>query len=181
MNPLLNIVLRGITGVGKSMLRQMLALALRKLGKKVGIISKDEHRFKIDDYSYSLKEEQMVSEWYRDKWLEMSARPDVDVTIIDCTNVRRSELLTTLVCRGDPERKIINVLIQIGDFMSDVQRKPKIPLDVIARMREEMHNSESTVDEMIENGRLKVMLSVEPLSTAENGVQDIINELDEFI
>lgn len=181
MHPLLNIVLRGLSGVGKSMLRQMLYLALRKLGKKVGIISKDEHRLKCVDYSYSPMEEQETSEWYRNKWIELSARKDVDVTIIDCTNVRRSELLTTLVCRGDPERKIINVLIQIGDFMSDVPRKPRIPKDVIDRMREEMHNSDSTIDELIENGRLKVMLSVEPMTAAENGVQDIINELDEFI
>lgn len=184
MHPLVNIILRGISGVGKSFLRRMLVYALEKMGKRVHVISKDFMRLMVMDsvgsYKYTKEEEDDMSRRYRNEWLRVSADDSFDVVIVDNTNVKKTEFLTTLTCRGDPNRVVHNVVIQIGDALSNVPRKQGIPQSVIDRMRADMANSDSTVDEYLASGKINCLITCEPKTTIEQGVQGIIDEINDL-
>lgn len=177
MDQLLVLVLRGITGVGKSFLRKMLKLGLEKMGKKVGVINKDNYRRFLDEregYHYTQEEERRVSEWYRTTWENMSANTFYDVIICDNTNVRSSEISIPLFMR-DPigGRKIKTVIIQIGD--PDSSTESTVPKHIIERMRQDMKVSEKVVDDALARGDA-TLIELPPKSAIETGVSDLIQE-----
>ena len=177
MDQLLVLVLRGISGVGKSFLRKMLKLGLEKMGKKVGVINKDTYRKFLEEregYHYTSEEERRVSEWYRQRWEEMSANTFYDVIICDNTNVRSSEISIPLFMR-DPfaGRKMKTVIIQIGD--PDSHTDTTIPKHIVERMRSDMKNSEVVVDDALARGDA-TLIEIPPKSAIESRVQNLIEE-----
>lgn len=177
MDQLLVLVLRGISGVGKSFLRKMLKLGLEKMGKKVGVINKDNYRKFLDEregYHYTQEEERRVSEWYRDTWEEMSGNNYYDVVICDNTNVRSSEISIPLFMRSPIGcRKMKTVIIQIGD--PDSTTESVVPKHIIERMRKDMKVSEKVVDDALARGDA-TLIEIPPKSAIETGVQDLIQE-----
>nr|AWU66056.1 MAG: hypothetical protein [Circular ssDNA virus sp.] len=141
MEGITTLVLRGISGVGKTVLRKLLEKVLEKLGKRVKVISKDEYRRFLDEregYHYTKEEEEKVSEWYRGEYREQAKRKDLQYIICDNTHVRESELLIPCTPTGRVSKIII---IEVGDIFSE--SKSSIPTAIVERQRKEMDNYET--------------------------------------
>lgn len=181
---LLNIILRGISGVGKTFLRKMLELAYRKLGKKVKVINKDEHRVSrrqiVGRYDYTEEEEKETSKWYKKSWILFSSTDcDIDVCISDNTNVRTSELFTTLTTRGNTEKTIKTVVIDVGNW--DSITNSKIGDNVINQMRENMKSSNNALAQAAKQGVINGWIRVPPRTCVEEGIKEIIFIIEKII
>ena len=127
---LLQIVLRGISGVGKTTLRKLLTAIFLQKGYKVIIESKDEIRQEVArsrkmPYSYSNEEEKMVSFLYSSR-VHALLHPFIPngpfnnaILICDNTHVNIRQLRESEFCIDDSSVLTYKrVLIEVGMFSS---------------------------------------------------------------
>lgn len=143
---LLQIVLRGISGVGKTTLRRLLTAAFLQKGYKVIIECKDEIRKEVErsrgtPYSYTPEEEQMVSYLYSSRIhaLLHPFNPDGPfanaIVICDNTHVNLKQLRESQFCipENDPVT-YKRALIEVGSYDS-LSSKNSIYPNIIGRQR----------------------------------------------
>lgn len=149
---LLQIVLRGISGVGKTTLRKLLASAFLKKGYKVIVESKDEIRKEVArsrglPYTYSEDEERMVSFLYSSRVhaLLHPYTPDGPfqnaILICDNTHVNMKQLRESEFCVDD--NSLLNykrVLIEVGTFDSVSSKSHQYP-KIVGRQRLQLVDS----------------------------------------
>lgn len=136
---ILSIVLRGISGVGKTTLRYCLEYVLKKWGKKVAVISKDAYRKHLEEtegYHYTKEEERRVTEWYRETYRETAKRDDLDYIICDNTHTREEEILIPCTPTGNVEKIVV---VFVGTHASKTDSK--VGAEVIERQRNELEES----------------------------------------
>lgn len=167
------IILRGLPGNGKTFLRKMLVLALEKMGKKVRFVSKDVLRAARSlDYKFTAKHEAKTLEQYRFHWEHWAKTPDLDVLISDNTNIRLDEIKYHFFVKY--AKDVHFVVIQIGDACSDI--RDEIPVDVQARMRSNMIESDAFLDAMLTH-EMGQLVQVEPRTAIEEGIKELLNNI----
>lgn len=174
MEGITTLVLRGISGVGKTVLRKLLVKAIEKLGKKVKVISKDEYRKFLDEregYHYTPSEEINTSRWYRKAYKQQTKREDIDYIICDNTHLRESELAIPCTPTGRVSKVVV---IELGSY-SSATRSP-IPDDIIQRQRKEMYEDRNALFIACMGG--VSLIDLEPFEANEGTAEDIIQDCE---
>lgn len=174
MEGITTLVLRGISGVGKTVLRKLLVGVLEKLGKKVQVVSKDEYRRFLEEregYHYSPSEEISVSRWYRREYKEQANRKDLNYIICDNTHLRESELSIPCTPTGRVSKIVI---IEVGGHNSPT--RSLIPFDVIQRQRKEMYEDRHALFIACMKGASFIDLA--PFESTERTAEEIIRDCE---
>lgn len=167
-----SIILRGISGVGKTVLRKILKTCLCALDKKVKVISKDEYRRLHHPWTYSDLEEKEVSDWYQQEY-SASLHQGYDFIISDTTFCNRREFrvpfnLTNVLHTG----RIMVINIGDGDSPSNSQ----IGAEILLKMRQFMKESQPALDDLERHGTVQ-QYYIDPRSAIEEGITDIVREI----
>lgn len=174
MDGITTLVLRGISGVGKTVLRKLLVKVLEKLGRKVHVISKDEYRRFLDEregYHYTPSEELNTSRWYRREYKEQANRKDLNYIICDNTHVRESELAIPCTPTGRVSKIVI---IEVGSYNSATQSQ--IPFNVIQRQRRELYDDRNAL--FIACMRGASLINLTPYEADEKTAEEIIQDCE---
>lgn len=174
MEGITTLVLRGISGVGKTVLRKLLVKVLEKLGKKVKVISKDEYRRFLDEregYHYTPSEEINTSRWYRREYKEQANRKDLNYIICDNTHLRESELSIPCTPTGRVSKIVI---IDIGSY--DAPTRSLIPNDIIQRQRKELYENRHALFIACMKGASHIDLV--PFEANERTAEEIIQDCE---
>lgn len=172
MKPLFVVIMRGLPGNGKTTLSKMLQWMGQKKGMMVARVSKDMLRNKIKGYQFNQNAEMATLEHYHERFLRWAMDPNVDMVISDNTNLRKEELEWHWMI--DYPREVKKIIIQIGNAASDIRET--IPVEVQARMRNNMIESEDFIDAVLLHD-MGTFVQVEPKSAVENGINELFNEL----
>lgn len=174
MDGITTLVLRGISGVGKTVLRKLLVKVLENLGRKVHVISKDEYRRFLDEregYHYTPSEEMNTSRWYRREYKEQANRKDLNYIICDNTHVRESELAIPCTPTGRVSKIVI---IEVGSYNSAT--KSQIPFNVIQRQRRELYDDRNAL--FIACMRGASLINLTPYEADEKTAEEIIQDCE---
>lgn len=184
-NELFIVILRGISGVGKSIMRKLIDLVMTDIyKKKVYVINKDSYRHYLEStegYNYTPAEEIKVSNWYRSEFdYATNTRNDFDVVICDNTHVRLEELKIPLM--EDPryrfiwkdKRRVRFVLLNIGSPQS--YTVSSIPDEIIERMRRDMKESNVYVDKVAEAGKAMI-IDIDEFDGVHQDIADLCAEI----
>ena len=174
MEGITTLVLRGISGVGKTVLRKLLVKVLEKIGKKVQVISKDEYRRFLDEregYHYTPSEEMKVTRWYRKEYKEQANRKDLNYIICDNTHVRESELAIPCTPTGHVSKIVI---IEVGGYNSAT--RSLIPREVIQRQRRELYEDRNSL--FIACMRGASLINLTPYEADERTAEEIIQDCE---
>lgn len=172
---ILSIVLRGISGVGKSVLTHCLEHAIEKLGKKVAVISKDEYRRYLDEregYHYTKEEERKVTEWYRETYRQTAKRDDLDYIICDNTHTRDEEILIPCTPTGNVEKIVV---VFVGTHAS--KTNSKVGDEVIERQRNELEESTPLMISLYTRGDIE-WFDVPPRQGNDDMARELISECE---
>ena len=149
---LLQIVLRGISGVGKTTLRKLLTTAFLQKGYKVIVESKDEIRKEVSrnrglPYTYSDEEEQMTSFLYKTRVHALLNPFKNDgpfqnaILICDNTHVNLKQLKESEFCFEDSTLlSYRRALIEVGSYDSLSSKQNLFP-KIIGRQRVQLVDS----------------------------------------
>lgn len=167
-----SIILRGISGVGKTVLRKLLKTCLCALDKKVKVISKDEYRKLHNPWLYSDLEETEVSEWYNTEY-SLALHKGYDFIISDTTmcNFREVKVPFSPVNVLHSGRIIV---INLGDANSSTNST--IGEEHINRMRKVMAETQPQLDDLERHGTIE-QYHMDPRSAIEEGITDIVREI----
>lgn len=174
MEGITTLVLRGISGVGKTVLRKLLVKVLEKLGKKVKVISKDEYRRFLDEregYHYTPSEEINTSRWYRREYKEQANRKDLNYIICDNTHLRESELAIPCTPTGRVSKIVI---IEVGSYSSAT--RSLIHPDIIRRQRKEMYEDRNALFIACMKGAS--LIDLVPFEANERTAEEIIQDCE---
>ena len=169
------LVLRGISGVGKTVLTKLLRLALESLGKKYKIISKDSYRRYLSEresYSYTKEEEENTTKWYMKEFERAAKKDDLDYIICDNTHVRQKELQIPCIPQGNISKIVV---IEVGTPLSPTDSK--IGDDVIKRQRKEMQESEPYVQYLYNTG-ITEWFTLNEKEATQKDAEEIIKECE---
>lgn len=172
---ILSIVLRGISGVGKSVLTHCLERVLDKLGKRVAVISKDAYRRYLNEtegYHYTKEEERKVTEWYRETYKEAAKRDDLDYIICDNTHTREEEILIPCTPTGNVEKIVV---VFVGTHAS--RTDSKVGDEVIERQRRELEESTPLMIALYSRGDIE-WFDLPPRHGDENVAREMISECE---
>ena len=194
----LHIVLRGISGVGKTTLRNRLVDFYRDRGISVVVFSKDNIRkeikgmLKIPQYTYTPEQEMLCRNIYRSRlynFLEKPcgkfADPAKPVVIIsDCTNCSLEALNDSCFYWDDTDpdenarfefldrwsgQRIYQVLFSVGNWESESRScRPLTNKTILDRQRQQMKDSAKIVTEWVLFKRHLSDFYIDPHSAAEN-------------
>lgn len=184
---LLQIVLRGISGVGKTTLRKLLASAFLKKGYKVIVESKDEIRKEVArsrarPYTYSSEEESMVSFLYSSRVhaLLHPYTPDGPfqnaILICDNTHVNMKQLRESEFCVDDSS--LLNykrVLIEVGTYDSMSSKAYSDP-KVVGRQRLQLVDSAVPLHNWCQVHYVP-QFWINDHTAIEDGIYDLVEEL----
>ena len=184
---LLQIVLRGISGVGKTTLRKLLTTAFLQRGYKVIIESKDEIRQEVArsrkiPYSYSNEEERMVSFLYSSR-VHALLHPFTPngpfnnaILICDNTHVNMNQLRESEFCIDDSSLLTYKrVLIEVGMFSSRSSKSHRYP-KIIARQRMQMVHSDIALHNWCQ-AHYVPQFWIDDHTAIEDGVHDLVESL----
>ena len=184
---LLQIVLRGISGVGKTTLRKLLASAFLKKGYKVIVESKDEIRKEVArsrgrSYTYSQEEESMVSFLYSSRVhaLLHPYTPDGPfqnaILICDNTHVNMKQLRESEFCVDDSS--LLNykrALIEVGTYDSMSSKAYSDP-KVVGRQRLQLVDSAVPLHNWCQVHYVP-QFWINDHTAIEDGIYDLVEEL----
>ena len=184
---LLQIVLRGISGVGKTTLRKLLTTAFLQRGYKVVVESKDEIRREVArsrglPYTYSNEEERMVSFLYSSR-VHALLHPHISdgpfqnaILICDNTHVNLKQLRESEFCIDDSS--LLNykrALIEVGTFDSVSSKSHQYP-KIVGRQRIQLVDSAVPLHNWCQIHYVP-QFWINDHTAIEDGVCDIVNEL----
>ena len=184
---LLQIVLRGISGVGKTTLRKLLTAIFLQKGYKVVVESKDEIRQEVArsrkiPYSYSSEEERMVSFLYSSR-VHALLHPFTPngpfnnaILICDNTHVNIRQLRESEFCVDDSSVLTYKrVLIEVGMFSSMSSKSHRYP-KIIARQRMQMVHSDIALHNWCQ-AHYVAQFWIDDHTAIEDGVHDLVESL----
>lgn len=194
----LHIVLRGISGVGKTTLRNRLVDFFRARDIAVVVFSKDNIRKEIkrlmglQQYTYTPDQEAFCRKIYHSRLYNFLkkpcgkfADPAAPVVIIsDCTNCSLDALTDSCFYWNDSNpdenarfafldrrsgQRIFQVLIEVGNWVSESRAcRPLTNKTILMRQGLQLIDSHDIVQEWCFDKRAIPMFSVQPHSTIEN-------------
>lgn len=199
----LHIVLRGISGVGKTTLRNRLVEFFRSRGIQTVVFSKDNIRKEMKrilgtPYVYSQAQERMCETIYHSRLYNFLkkpcgrfADPNIPTVIIsDCTNCTLASLRDSCFywLEGEDEeyeeilRNTQQVLINIGNHLS-VSRtsRPGSSQIVIMRQALSLVDTEDIVRDWALEKRKIPVFAIPAHSSLENGVEELGNKLIDLL
>ena len=184
---LLQIVLRGISGVGKTTLRKLLTTAFIQRGYKVVVESKDEIRREVArsrelPYTYSVEEERMVSFLYSSR-VHALLHPHTNdgpfqnaILICDNTHVNMKQLRESELCIDDSS--LLNykrVLIEVGTFDSVSSKAHQYP-KIVDRQRVQLVDSAVPLHNWCQIHYVP-QFWINDHTAIEDGIYDLVEEL----
>lgn len=185
---MLQIVLRGISGVGKTTLREMLATAF--ISRQIPTVtqSKDEIRREIgrsvgEPYQFTEKNEQLASYIYTSR-IHALLHPlnktsfSNCVLICDNTHVNPKQLRESEFLSDEYNPNVKRVLIEIGTPYSKSSRETLIP-NIVKRQREQMEKSSVELHNWCQIHYIP-QYNLDDHSALENGVKEIVEQLLEY-
>lgn len=153
----------------------MLVLACKKRKLKVEFVNKDLIRRgfagNMKFYKFTKANEDEIVQTYREVWIAL-AKKKLDVLISDCTNIKQDELKWHFFINYPWE--VHFTIIQLGDAASDIREE--LPVDVQARMRTDMIESDNFIDAMLTHD-LGQLVCVQPRSAIEGGIGTLLDEI----
>ena len=194
----LHIVLRGISGVGKTTLRNRLVDFYRDRGVSVVVFSKDNIRkeikgmLKIPQYTYTPEQEMLCRNIYRSRLYNFLKKPcgkfadpaKPVVVISDCTNCSLEALNDSCFYWDDTDpdenarfefldrwsgQRIYQVLFSVGSWESESRAsRPLTNKTILDRQRQQMKDSDKIVTEWKLFKRHLSGFYIDPHSAAEN-------------
>ena len=194
----LHIVLRGISGVGKTTLRNRLVDFYRDHGVEVVVFSKDNIRkeikgmLKIPQYTYAPEQEMLCRKIYRTRLYNFLKKPcgkfadpaKPVVIISDCTNCSLEALNDSCFYwdETDPDenarfafldrwsgQRIYQVLFGVGHWDSESRScRPLTNKTILDRQRQQMKDSTEIVADWVILKRPCSHFYIDPHSAAEN-------------
>ena len=195
----LHIVLRGISGVGKTTLRNRLVEFFRARGIQTVIFSKDNIRKELKrilgvPYIYTPQQETLCETLYHSRLYNFLKKPCGKfadstipfVLISDCTNCSLNALRNSCFYWLEEEdeeyldllRNTKQVLIEIGNYLSISRTKrPGTTQIILMRQALSLVDSEATVQDWSINKRNIPILHVPANSVLENGVEELGEDL----
>ena len=205
----LHIVLRGISGVGKTTLRNRLVDFFRARDVAVVVFSKDNIRKEIKrlmglpQYTYTPDQELICRKIYHSRLYNFLkkpcgrfADPSVPVVVIsDCTNCSLDALTDSCFYWNDSNQeensrfafldrlsgqRIVQVLIEVGNWVSESRAcRPFTNKTILMRQALQLIDSHDIVQEWCFDKRAVPIFSVQPHSTIEN--PDDVKEIGELL
>lgn len=172
---IISLVLRGISGVGKSVLSHLLEEAIKKIGKRVVRVSKDEYREYLrerEGYHYTKEEEERVTEWYRETYRKQSQRTDIDYIICDNTHTRENEIMIPCTPQGNVSKIIVVFVGNSGSITHST-----IGDDIIERQRMELQHSVPKLIELYSRGDIE-WFDVPPRQATPQDADDMISDCE---
>lgn len=184
---LLQIVLRGISGVGKTTLRRLLTTAFIQRGYKVIVESKDDIRREVArsrelPYAYSAEEERMVSFLYSSR-IHALLHPHTNdgpfqnaILICDNTHVNMKQLRESEFCIDDSS--LLNykrVLIEVGTFDSVSSKAHQYP-KIVGRQRVQLVDSAVPLHNWCQIHYVP-QFWINDHTAIEDGIYDLVEEL----
>lgn len=198
----LHIVLRGISGVGKTTLRNRLVEFFRAHGIQTVIFSKDNIRKELKrilgvPYSYTPHQEKLCETIYHSRLYNFLKKPCgkfadpkiPTVLISDCTNCTLKALRDSCFYWLEEEdeeyfeilRNTKQVLIEIGNYLSTSRTKrPKTTQLILMRQALSLVESEADVKDWALRRKIP-MFYVPAYSTLENGVEELGENLLNYL
>ena len=195
----LHIVLRGISGVGKTTLRNRLVEFFRNRGIQTVIFSKDNIRKELKrilgvPYSYTPHQEKLCETIYHSRLYNFLkkpcgkfANPEIPCVLIsDCTNCSLKALRDSCFYWLEEEdeeyldvlRNTKQVLIEIGNYLSTSRSKrPATTQIILMRQALSLVDSEDTVKDWTINKRNIPFFRMPAFSALENGVEELGEDL----
>ena len=194
----LHIVLRGISGVGKTTLRNRLVDFFRARDVAVVVFSKDNIRKEIKrlmglpQYTYTPDQELICRKIYHSRLYNFLKKPcgrfadpsALVVVISDCTNCSLEALTDSCFYWNDSDpdenekfafldrksgQRIFQVLIEVGNWVSESRAcRPLTNKTILMRQGLQLIDSHDIVHEWCFDKRAIPMFSVQPHSTIEN-------------
>lgn len=187
---LLQIVLRGISGVGKTTLRKLLATAFLQRGYKVVVESKDEIRQEVArsrkiPYSYSNEEERMVSFLYASR-VHALLHPftpngpfENAILICDNTHVNMGQLKESEFCLEDSSLLTYKrALVEVGTYNSMSSKEYRYP-KIIGRQRLQLLHSEVALHNWCQ-AHYVPQFWIDDHTAIEDGVHELVKSLLEI-
>lgn len=204
----LHIVLRGISGVGKTTLRNRLVDFFRDRGVLVVVFSKDNIRKEIKrlmgipQYTYTPDQELFCRKIYHSRLYNFLKKPcggfsDPDepvVVISDCTNCSLEALNDSCFYWNDSDpdenarftfldrrsgQRIVQILIEVGNWVSESRaRRPFTSKIILMRQALQLIDSHDIMQKWCFNRAIPIF-SIQPHSSIEN--PDDIKELGELL
>lgn len=195
----LHIVLRGISGVGKTTLRNRLVEFFRTRGIQTVIFSKDNIRKELKrilgvPYSYTPQQEKLCETLYHSRLYNFLKKPCGKfanpaipcVLISDCTNCSLKSLRDSCFYWLEEEdeeyldllRNTKQVLIEIGNYLSISRTKrPGTTQIILMRQALSLVDSEADVKDWSINKRNIPLFHIPAYSALENGVEELGEDL----
>lgn len=195
----LHIVLRGISGVGKTTLRNRLVEFFRTRGIQTVIFSKDIIRKELKrilgvPYSYTPQQEKLCETLYHSRLYNFLkkpcgkfANPEIPCVLIsDCTNCSLKALRDSCFYWLEEEdeeyldllRNTKQVLIEIGNYLSTSRSKrPATTQIILMRQALSLVDSEADVQDWTINKRNIPIFRIPAYSALENGVEELGEDL----
>ena len=195
----LHIVLRGISGVGKTTLRNRLVEFFRNRGIQTVIFSKDNIRKELKrilgvPYNYTPHQEKLCETIYHSRLYNFLkkpcgkfANPAIPCVIIsDCTNCSLKSLRDSCFYWLEEEdeeylyllRNTKQVLIEIGNYLSTSRTKrPGTTQIILMRQALSLVDSGDAVKDWVINKRNIPLFHIPAFSALENGVEELGEEL----
>lgn len=194
----LHIVLRGISGVGKTTLRNRLVDFYRDRGITTVVFSKDIIRkeikgmLKIPQYTYTPEQEMLCRKIYRTRLYNFLKKPcgrfadpaKPVVIISDCTNCSLEALNDSCFYWDDTDpdenarfefldrwsgQRIYQVLFTVGNWESESKScRPLTNKTILDRQRQQMNDSVKILADWVTLKRPSSCFHISPHSAAEN-------------
>ena len=205
----LHIVLRGISGVGKTTLRNRLVDFFRDHNVLVVVFSKDNIRKEIrrlmglPQYTYTPDQELICRKIYHSRLYNFLKKPcgrfadpsTLVVVISDCTNCSLDALTDSCFYWNDSDpdenekfafldrrsgQRIFQILIEVGNWVSESRAcRPLTNKTILMRQGLQLIDSHDIVHEWCFDKRAIPMFSVQPHSTIEN--PEDVREIGELL
>ena len=185
---MLQIVLRGISGVGKTTLRKMLVKAFLSQNIPVIVQSKDEIRKEVErsrglPYKFTADNEQLTS-WIYSSRIHSLIHPFTKTSFANCvlicdnTHVNSKQLHESEWLTDEYLPNVTRVLIEIGDSYSK-SSKEELFGDIVARQRKEMEKSNLELHNWCQTHYIP-QYWIPGHSALEDGIQDLFQQLLEY-
>ena len=205
----LHIVLRGISGVGKTTLRNRLVDFFRDRGVLVVVFSKDNIRKEIrrlmgiPQYTYTPDQELICRKIYHSRLYNFLKKPcgrfsdpAVPVVVIsDCTNCSLEALTDSCFYWNDADRdeaekfafldrrsgqRIFQILLEVGNWVSESRAcRPMTNKTILMRQALQLIDSHDIVQEWCFDKRAIPVFSIKPHSSIEN--PEDVREIGELL
>lgn len=139
------VILRGISGSGKSSLKKVLEEMCAEAGLTVAMHSTDDYHMVDGEYIFDPKKLGYFHRLNKEAF-EKSLADGVDIVVCDNTNLRQREYSGYIKAARDLNSIVVAVVFYPDDYDKHVERnKHGVPEDVILRMMGTLGNNINTV------------------------------------